>query len=228
MPFALSGGQFLNGDNSPIANGRLVLTLSGAATVIATGSGAPSTYSFDLDANGVLAETAVVLGNAELSPAGTFYTANVYNSSDVLAWGPISWVVGPSTAYQGTLYPNLIVLAGTFEATQADGDIPVSTGSFALSGWGSGASVTSVRGWDYAHEFTVNSGTGPSAGPTITMTFADGAKSHAPIVAAFIVSGTGQKSWLNVTATVNGYVLTFLGTPQPSKSYVIHVLSSDV
>lgn len=106
----LAGGQFLDSSNNPIANGTLILQLSTSATIIATGGPAPASYSFALDANGVIIGEASVWGNGELSPAGTYYVATVKDSGGSVVWGPTNWAVGPATLYSGQLYPNVTVL----------------------------------------------------------------------------------------------------------------------
>ena len=109
MSFNLSGGQFLYGNGLPIVGGTLTLILSGAATIIAGGGAAPASYTFTLDSNGAIIGPASVFGNAELSPAGTFYIATVKVASSTV-WGPFNWAVGPAALYAGSLYPNVLIL----------------------------------------------------------------------------------------------------------------------
>lgn len=110
MSFALVSGQFLFSNGLPIVGGILNLQLvGGPATIIATGGGAPSSYSFTLDSNGAIPAGSFVYGNAELSPAGTYYTVTV-TSGGVTVWGPMNWAVGPASLYSGSLYPNVVVL----------------------------------------------------------------------------------------------------------------------
>jgi hypothetical protein len=110
--FTLQGGNFQSG-GIPVANGSVVLSLSNPlATVIATGAAAMVTYIFNLDANGNLPAGSQVFGNAELTPGGTFYTAQVFtgpNGTGTLV-STATWVVGPSAPYAGTLFPNVTVL----------------------------------------------------------------------------------------------------------------------
>ena len=137
--FSIVGGQFLNGDGSPIANGTVVMTLSVAATVISTGLAATSSYTFNLDANGVIIGPANVNGNAELTPGGTSYTTVAKNSGGTTVWGPLTWIVGPSAAYAGTLFPGVMALplitgvvmgaSGTTHAQGATPDTPAGAGT---------------------------------------------------------------------------------------------------
>lgn len=112
--FTLQGGNFTDGSGVPVANGSVVLTLSNpAATIIATGGAATPQYIINLDSNGNIPLGTQVLGNNELTPAGTFYTAQVFTLANGLGTQVgqnASWIVGPSAPYAGTLYPNVLVL----------------------------------------------------------------------------------------------------------------------
>jgi hypothetical protein len=109
--FSLQGGNFQS-SGSPVANGSVILTLSNpAATIKATGGAATPIYTINLDANGNMPLTQV-LGNGELTPDGTFYTAQLFSAAS--GGGSLlntsTWVVGPSAPYAGTLYPSVMVL----------------------------------------------------------------------------------------------------------------------
>jgi hypothetical protein len=110
--FTLQGGNFQVG-GVPVANGSVVLNLSNpSATIIATGGAATPVYVINLDANGNMPAGTQVLGNNELTPGATFYTAQIFsgpNGTGTLLF-TATWVVGPSAAYSGTLYPNVMVL----------------------------------------------------------------------------------------------------------------------
>src|ERR1700681_4415482 len=99
--FTLQGGNFQSG-GVPVANGSVILTLSNPAAIIINGGGeATAAYTLNLDANGNLAAGTQVLGNAELAPGGTFYTAQVFtgpNGTGSLV-STSTWVVGPSAPY---------------------------------------------------------------------------------------------------------------------------------
>jgi hypothetical protein len=108
----LQGGNFQSG-GIPVANGSVVLTLSNpTATIISTGGAATPVYILNLDANGNLPAGTQVLGNNELTPGATFYTAQVWSGANGTGTliSTATWVVGPSAAYSGTLYPNVMVL----------------------------------------------------------------------------------------------------------------------
>lgn len=122
--FTLQGGNFQSG-GVPVANGSVVLTLSNpSATVIATGGAATPTYTLNLDANGNLPAGTQVLGNAELTPGGTFYSAQLFtgaNGTGSLV-STATWIVGPSAPYAGTLFPSV----GVFPAISFTGQVILS------------------------------------------------------------------------------------------------------
>ena len=109
--FTLQGGNFTSA-GVPVANGSVILTLSNpAATIKATGGAATVTYTINLDSLGNM-PLSQVLGNSELNPDGTFYTAQLFSAAN--GGGSListaTWIVGPSAPYSGTLYPSVMVL----------------------------------------------------------------------------------------------------------------------
>jgi len=100
---------------------------------------------------------------------------------------------------------------------------PLAAGDFALSGgWGSTASVGTVRGTDQFFSFVVTSaGTGQGASPTITFTYHDGTWTTAPPVTCnrqdFASQPTVTFSTNDTSATA--LVLTFNGTPVAAESF---------
>lgn len=112
--FTLENGNFQLGGGGPVANGSVVLTLSNpTATILAGGGAATPQYIINLDGNGNIPLGTQVLGNCELSPPGTFYTAQIFtgaNGTGSQVGQNASWIVGPSAPYCGTLYPNVLVL----------------------------------------------------------------------------------------------------------------------
>lgn len=111
--FTLNVGNFSLVGGGPVANGSVVLTLSNpSATVKLTGAAATPVYTFNLDANGNFPQAEQVFANYELTPDGTFYTAQIFtgpNGTGTLVATAV-WIVGPSAPYAGTLYPNVLVL----------------------------------------------------------------------------------------------------------------------
>lgn len=99
-----------------------------------------------------------------------------------------------------------------------------SSGNIALSGWGSGAAVSSVSGYSQRTQFTITAGTTPSASPTIVVTFPD-ASPAAPICYAQQVGGTGANQPIanGTTSTSGSGTLTWSGTPVNTSTYKVVV-----
>jgi hypothetical protein len=104
------------------------------------------------------------------------------------------------------------------------GATALTSGSFAISGWGTGATVTGVRGSDAAHTFIITAGTAPGSSPTIALTFADGPWATIPIIIAQMVGGTGTVSDFALSPTAAGYTLTYDGIPVNGLTYTINVI----
>lgn len=71
-------GKFVYEDNTAVANGILVLTLSQPAIISGTAQIVPLVKVIQLDANGNIPGSAQVYGNDALTPSGTVYTAVLY------------------------------------------------------------------------------------------------------------------------------------------------------
>ena len=119
--------------------------------------------------------------------------------------------------------PNTWTALQTFTRTAETGTA-LGTGNFTILGWGSGAAISSVAGYDGLHTLTITAGTSPSASPTIQLTFADGAWSKSPIVVPVWAGGTGQASDLAIVSTTTIYTITYNGLPVNTKTYVFNVM----
>jgi hypothetical protein len=131
----------------------------------------------------------------------------------------------------GIFSPVNIQSAGITDNTLIDGKrfsvnkgTPLTSSNFALSGWGSGATVTvSTTSYDGAGRITVTTGSSPSANPTVTLTFADGTwttNSECP-PARGDQSGPAGAYWALVTPTATTALWAFVGTPIATNLYVL-------
>ena len=122
----------------------------------------------------------------------------------------------------GTFRNDLTLITGRF---QAGSGTPLVAGDFALSGgWGSTASVGSLRGNDQFFEFVVTSaGTGQGASPTVTFTPHDGTWTTVPVWICGRQEFTSQPTvpFAVTTEAANSLVLTFGGTPVSAEAYVV-------
>lgn len=119
--------------------------------------------------------------------------------------------------------PNTWTAIQTFVRT-AEGGTALSTSNFSLVGWGTGAAMSALAGFDGAHIFTVTAGSAPSASPTITLTYVNGSWTIAPIVTAQMTGGTGQIADITIASTATTYTLTFNGQVTNTQTYVFSVL----
>jgi hypothetical protein len=89
----IQGGGFQDCLGNPIANGRLIISLSQEAldTLSESILVCPlEEVSYPLDASGniVTTDTPLVWANNNLTPTTTYYMARVYTAGGQLAWGP--------------------------------------------------------------------------------------------------------------------------------------------
>lgn len=140
------------------------------------------------------------------------------------------WTNGtPSLAVYDASGNQKILLSSTGDATfrrlLATGGTTIVAADLALSaGWGSTASVAITAGSkDGRGTLTVTSaGTGQAANPTVTLTFHDGAFAAAPFAVASSGGGTGAADTWRASTTTTTLVLTFVGTPVASDTYIVN------
>jgi len=107
-------------------------------------------------------------------------------------------------------------------------------GNISLTNWGTGATVTGVRGQWKHFQFTVTAGTTPSANPTVTVAFPSTGSPgfqttfrNPPMMQCFQIAGTGSLpspiflTGMNnpSTTTVTG---TWTGTPVNASTYIFN------
>ena len=155
--------------------------------------------------------------------SGTANRNLIHNNSMNTVTTPVTTVGAATLAYNNGVPTNAL----TVKRVRANQGTALVAGDFALSaGWGSTASVGSLRGTDQFHELVITSaGTGQGASPTLTLTYKDGTWTTAPVVR---VNRQDFASQATVTFTVTTqsatqYVLTFNGTPVAAETFRICV-----
>src|SRR5579859_7577302 len=99
----IQNGQFQDAAGT-LQAGTLVLQLSQDAVVSGTGQVAPKSISITVTAGNAAATP--VWGNDNLTPAGTTYTARLFDTSGALVWGPENWsITGAGPIEINTLVP---------------------------------------------------------------------------------------------------------------------------
>lgn len=119
------------------------------------------------------------------------------------------------------LYTHLQRLSNAYGTAQSNGNV-------GLTGWGAGATST-ITGTDTLFRVTATAGTGPSANPTIQVTFADGSYGSLPGAYCFAnrtdaASPTGYWTTTPTGVTNTSTTLTFVGTPVAASVYSADVL----
>jgi len=97
-------------------------------------------------------------------------------------------------------------------------------GDFVLTGWGSGASVAvNNNASDAAGDTTITAGSGPSANPTVQLTFHDGTWGNTPMcqpVRADLTSPLPASApWVRTNVSATTVTYTFTGTPVNGNAY---------
>lgn len=181
------------------------------------------------------------IASLSLYVAGSIPTPTIQATINMAAQNPRGAVWVPSN-YQGTdsySNPNSVPIfdmrfpgslsfggggGGTSNRLVLSGATALVAGSFSIAGWGSGAAVSAVHGSDGAHYFTITAGSSPSTGPTIGLTFVNGAWSFAPIVDIEQMGGTGSFADVSVISTTTSYTATFLDTPLSGNTYIFRAI----
>lgn len=96
------------------------------------------------------------------------------NAPDYVLLGEAQWTacgnLGPSVVFQPCQFTGQSIQAQSFQANQ--GAVQTKTNISLGAGWGTGATITDVKGWTQTQQFVINSGVHSfSAGPTISVTF---------------------------------------------------------
>jgi hypothetical protein len=96
----LTGGNFQDQSGQPLINGYLLFQLSADAKVTATNQVLSSGQicKIILDMIGNVAGSQSLIANADLTPAGTFYTVGLFDSSGNALWSSPQEIRIPSGA----------------------------------------------------------------------------------------------------------------------------------
>ena len=136
---------------------------------------------------------------ADLSDGNTGTGSIVHTTSPALA-SPTTTGTDSGTETLGNK-----TLSGTtpYNRLAATQGTALASADFSFSaGWGTGATIGSIRGTDSAFTFTMTAGTSPTTDPTVTLTFHDGAWAHAPICSAGrLRTGSVELPWSVSTTT---------------------------
>lgn len=136
-----------------------------------------------------------------------------------------------SPTFTGVATAAAITATGVVSAQRfnAHGGTALASGNIALSsGWGTSPTLTINRGTDQGASIQITAKATVAANPTVTVTFANGTWTTAPVVVACrtdTTAATGAPStsvsnqWAVTSVTATAVTLTFNGTPVANSSY---------
>lgn len=145
----LTGGAVQSAGGVTVPSGYIELTLSTDTAVIATSGQVVSgvTLRFQFDTSGNLLGTCQIYSNAELNPAGTYYTVNLYSQTmSRLNANPFVWIFGQaagSTVDIGTITPSspsspsyagVVLLNPSGNQIITNGNLTLAAGNLSVSG----------------------------------------------------------------------------------------------
>ena len=212
---SVTGGATIDSVTTPqiqAAGNGTSLTISAAAG--SSGNTAGGNYS-------------VAAGNGIGSGNGGNVTISSGNGGASGAGGSISIVGGTNAAgVHGAI--DLNGVSTRFQRLAATHGTAQSNGNVGLTGWGAGATST-ITGTDTLFRVTATAGTGPSANPTLQVTFADGSFGSLPGSYCFAnrtdtASPSGYWTTTPTGVTNTSTTLTFVGTPVAASVYSADVL----
>lgn len=146
-------------------------------------------------------------------------------STGIHPWTDGVDVLGSTSLRWGSLYANDCHT----KRIQASGATAITSGDVSsLTGWGTGAIVSSAAGTDQGGRITINSGTGASANPTFVLTFTDGAWSGGTPAVVVGNSGTQAATWTRQAGNSTTVTIRFDGTPADSTAYTVEFIAMGV
>jgi hypothetical protein len=205
----------------------------------------------DLDVTGTIGATGTITANQmKLGNAGLYVSSSARGQIVPAAQtggGAIPWRIrsgdtgGPYTGGSITHEIDSVVRTttdstgltvdgyATSQRLRSNGTAFAGVTDVSTTGWGTGAtSVVQTGSTDTAGSVTVTCGTGPSANPTIVLTWQNGAylnttaASQAPFMTASWDTGsTGAAAQIGTATTATTGTLTYLGTPVDTSTYKI-------
>jgi hypothetical protein len=212
----LSGGT--------IAQGTVTFQLANIGTgtiprIIGTGEFPALKYVVMTDQSGNISTP--LWGNDVIDPANTIYlvTFRDFLGNEV---GPIQFSITGSAVSLNTLVPINTILPPVLTSFGFATGTPLVSGNFALSGWGTGATITGIHGTQMGCTFTITAGTMPSISPTVTLTFPT-AYPNSPLSLAQITGGSGAVTDISIATSTTQAVFTYNGLPTATQTYTFSV-----
>jgi hypothetical protein len=153
----------------------------------------------------------------------------VATSGGFQKWAGGSVVIDPATQIRYQLLADQITWSPNLWAKRLHASgTAITNADFALTGWGVGASIDvgNTFGTDINFVVTVTCGAGPSANPTIGLTWKDGTFTVAPVAIVAQSGGAGAFAPLRWSAQLTTFSVEYGGTPVNGLVYqfTVHVI----
>jgi hypothetical protein len=224
----LTGGAFQDPAGTPLANGRLIASLSQDGKVNDTSnlaSGRDIVISLDQNGNISTSPAQYLWGNDSITPAGTFYTISGYTTQGQLVWGPnavqiidsgdgvTAQLLIPANTHQGPIvtYDIGVFLPGQYAAFQLvlllklERTVNFAT-AFAPSRAVCNINPTSTRVFTiYKNSISVGTLTIDTAGHT-TFSCPTGVTFHADDVMSIVAPGTVDATLSDIGIVLSGTI----------------------
>jgi len=155
------------------------------------------------------------------------FTNNVFGQfgkpPDRVLVGDAQWTAcgnfGPSVAFQPCQFVGQSIHAQNFQANE--GNVQTKANISLGAGWGTGATITDLKGWTQTEQFTINSGSGAfSASPMISVAFPN-EFSEPPLCDLLVqdVGGSGGPIIFNPTFS-SKETITFIAETSGGQAFV--------
>ena len=163
--------------------------------------------------------TVSLWGNDVINPANTLYQVTYYDQTGNSLGVVLYDIVGPSFN-MNTATPTVNVVPPVFSSSGYASGAPVSIGNFAISGWGTGATITNIQGVQERCEITITAGVGPTVAPTVVFTY-PGAYASAAWNLSQMIGGTGIIADILSSSTTTAATFTYSGLPLATNTFIL-------
>ena len=220
-PCVVSGNlEYLSGGQIKQGHATFVLTNLGTGNIpriLGTAIIPWPTYDIFSDDTGLI--TGNIWGNDQIDPSNTLYSVTFYdNFGNHL--GPVLFSIVGASFNLNTATPTNNILPPILTSYGFASGTAVSGANFATSGWGTGATITNIQGYQGRCQVTMTAGTTPSISPTVTLTFPV-AYPNAPLSIGIMTDGSGVFTPLRVTTTTTQAIFTYTSLPVATKTYIL-------
>lgn len=138
------------------------------------------------------------------------------------------WAVPPGSTMQWTGYSTFKISSPVqMSVVQQDAGVRLASSNITLSaGWGSHASISSIKGFSNKMRFVIVAGTAPTVNPAVSIAFPTPFVANPPLCTPTQIGGSGSqpKAFTHGTESMTSTgTMTWLGTPETGSTYEVEV-----